>query len=358
MNDRFVGLNAEVLHHIYIENSSTGAGRTGLVYNTAGLVGGMAVPGSGGVSVTFETITTLGEYEAPSSDSHVRFKEVDATYLPGVYEIHLPAAYFTTTSPVPFTLSLRGAATMKTTIVQIQKSIPVTAEGLISFGIPVLGGTETTITLPQLDANAGADGVYEGLVVTVNKSDGSQPSQIGVVTSSVISTGQTLLGIKTSKSDGQWWWTPGSGDTADLKLTASPLVVSPQQIADAVAEAGFSITVVSPLSQNGRKLEIVRGDDYANADGRAIDFTSASWPTLTAATVSFQAKATPGAATLTKAMSVVTATGTKKVRLELADTDTASLTPGAFAYDVVATLTNGNKVTLVRGAMTLLDDLE
>ena len=120
----------------------------------------------------------------------------------------------------------------------------------------------------------------------------------------------------------------------------------------------LNVTVVSPLSQNGRKLEIVQGDDYANDDGRAIDFTSASWPTLTSATVSFQAKATPGTATLTKSMTVVTATGTKKVRLELTDDDTVSLTPGAFAYNVVATLSNGNKVTLVRGAMTLLDDLE
>lgn len=35
-----------------------------------------------------ETITTIGTYQAPSSSSKVRFKEVDSTHFKGVYEIH------------------------------------------------------------------------------------------------------------------------------------------------------------------------------------------------------------------------------------------------------------------------------
>jgi hypothetical protein len=138
-----------------------------------------------------------------------------------------------------------------------------------------------------------------------------------------------------------------------LKLTASPLVVSPQQIADAVTEAGFSITVVSPVSQNGRRLEVVCGDSYSDTNGRAIDFSSADWPTLTGASVDFNVTSTSGDP-FTWDMTVVTGTGTKKVRLELTAAQTAAKSAGTYSYNVVATLAS-DVMTLVRGTMVIVE---
>ncbi len=119
------------------------------------------------------------------------------------------------------------------------------------------------------------------------------------------------------------------------------------------------VTVTGPLVASD-VIEIVQGDSYYNADGRALEWTSTSWPDLTGATVVFSAKnnLTTALDIANHAMTVVTPTGTAKVRLELAASDTISLALGAKAYswDVQATLTNGHVVTLVRGQMTVHED--
>lgn len=390
MLNRFVGSSAEVVHHVYIENSATGAGRTGLAHDTSGLIGGMMIFGSGGIAVTFETIATLGEYEEPSSDAHVRFKEIDASNLPGFYEIHLPLAYFASTGQELFTLVLRGAANMKQTNVTIQKNAPVAADGLMAGGIPVLDGTSTTITLPQLDL-VGADGAFVGVVVVVEKGDGSQPDQIGTITSSVVSSGQTLCGIITARANGQWWWTPGAGDKVSLKLTASPLVLSPQQIADYVCDeilsghstagslakvlsdsadqldliqdqtdlitaAAINVTVVSPVRQSGSVIEIVQGDDYSADDDREISFTATDWPDLTGATVTIYFKRDSLA--YSAELEVITPTGTAEIMLELESADTTDYEVGDYAFQIKAVLSPDSTVaTLIEGVLSVTGNL-
>lgn len=119
------------------------------------------------------------------------------------------------------------------------------------------------------------------------------------------------------------------------------------------------VTVVSPVSTDGQEITIYKGDDYDADDGRALEWEtedSAEWPTLTSSTITFKAKLNDE--TFSKAGSVVTATGTnKKVRVELADTETSGLTRGRWDFEIEAELPSGNVVTLVRGAMDVLEDL-
>jgi hypothetical protein len=117
-----------------------------------------------------------------------------------------------------------------------------------------------------------------------------------------------------------------------------------------------TVTITAPVASDG-DVTLTRGDDYYDADDRALEWTtsdSATWPVLTSATITFAARI--GGQTLTKAGSVVQATGANKsVRVELASADTASLKPGHWTYDVQAVLSNGHSVTLQAGALNLRD---
>jgi hypothetical protein len=122
--------------------------------------------------------------------------------------------------------------------------------------------------------------------------------------------------------------------------------------------------VVSSVSYNGPvasagNIEIVKGADYFNADGQALEWSSTGWPDLTGATIEFVAKTNRGAVQeFSKAGSVVTPTGTAVVRVELNATDTDSFTVGQnnYRFTVWATLVNGHTIPLVRDYMTVLED--
>ena len=91
-------------------SKTTGAGLTGLVYNSTGLnISTMKTADATTTSYTqagstIETISTLGTYAAPSA-TKCRFKEVDATNHPGVYEIQLADARFNATDSLICSIS-------------------------------------------------------------------------------------------------------------------------------------------------------------------------------------------------------------------------------------------------------------
>ena len=124
---------------------------------------------------------------------------------------------------------------------------------------------------------------------------------------------------------------------------------------DAIGTA--SVTIVSPVSVDGDELTIVRGDDYKQVDGRAIEWSSANWPTLTGATVTLTIRRKKtGLVELTTAGTVVDAS---TVRVELPNTLTGALVPSDWghSFDVQATLAEtGNVVTLVLGKCRVLED--
>lgn len=90
---RFVAYNTQDVMLQVLVRDENGAGRTGLAYNTADL--GICVRRLGGTLTTLtysdsniESVTTLGTYQAPSSSSKVRFREVSDDKFPGLYELH------------------------------------------------------------------------------------------------------------------------------------------------------------------------------------------------------------------------------------------------------------------------------
>jgi len=89
---RMKGTTSQIFH-IFVQDSSstTGAGLTGLTYNSASLA--CKYINSGGTlsgSITPQDITTLGTYQAPTANTNIRFKEVNsASPTQGIYELHV-----------------------------------------------------------------------------------------------------------------------------------------------------------------------------------------------------------------------------------------------------------------------------
>ncbi len=112
------------------------------------------------------------------------------------------------------------------------------------------------------------------------------------------------------------------------------------------------VTVTSPVATDGTSITVIRGDDYLNTDGRALTFSGATWPTLTGGAVALimdiNGTATSYAGVITAATSCY---------IELTDTQTGALMPGAYNYDLQATLSNASVVTLVQGLLLVTEDV-
>ncbi len=109
------------------------------------------------------------------------------------------------------------------------------------------------------------------------------------------------------------------------------------------AISGSRVTVVSPISSSG-DVTIQIGDDYYSADGRALVWTSASWPTLTGGSAVLNVDGASTSVTLDNA--------TKTATVELSSSFTGAIPAGVYHFEILATLANGHIVTLVSGNMT------
>lgn len=96
---------------------TTGAGITGLTYSSSGLKISTITENEASATTytsagsTTEDITTLGTYAAPTA-TKCRFKQVDATNHPGVYELHLADARFAVASARSLLVSISGATNL------------------------------------------------------------------------------------------------------------------------------------------------------------------------------------------------------------------------------------------------------
>ena len=117
------------------------------------------------------------------------------------------------------------------------------------------------------------------------------------------------------------------------------------------------LTVTSALTPDGN-LNLIAGDDYSAADGRALVLTNAggTWPNLTGATLELVAHRN-GARRLAFPGEVTTPTGNQTLRFQpTADQLPKPLdaaTSWTYRFAITATLANGHTVTLQTGDLTL-----
>lgn len=137
-----------------------------------------------------------------------------------------------------------------------------------------------------------------------------------------------------------WWTVTTSGKTQD----------TPEFALSIVEHAPASIAVPSPVATDG-STEIYQGDSYLDAYGRALQYELevVEAPDLTGVTVTYRI-----ADALEKTMTVV---GEDAVKVDLTSAETAALTVGSHAFEIEATVSVGNVVTLLRSDIVVLPDL-
>lgn len=120
------GVTSVMLRMKILDSASTvGAGKTGLTSASAGLIISTIANNEATATVyaqassNIETITTLGTYAAPTA-SKCRFKEVDATNHPGLYEIQIADARFAVSNARNLIVTVSGASGMVAVDAEIQ----------------------------------------------------------------------------------------------------------------------------------------------------------------------------------------------------------------------------------------------
>jgi len=123
-----------------------------------------------------------------------------------------------------------------------------------------------------------------------------------------------------------------------------------------------SITVASPVASDA-KVTVTSADDYQSAEGRALDWINAdgTWGggDISEATVSFRAKHKRTGVTIDKAGSVITATGTQKVRVEFTNAESDAFKNEGWVYDyqIRLTLSNDHRETIVDSELKVIASL-
>ncbi len=108
-----------VVFRVKLRNSSvsTGAGLTGLTSTSSGLIISTIADNEATATAytvaasTIETIATLGTFATPTA-TKCRFKQVDPTGHPGLYEVQLANARFAVASAKSLTVSFSGASNL------------------------------------------------------------------------------------------------------------------------------------------------------------------------------------------------------------------------------------------------------
>jgi len=178
------GSTSNVLRvHLETSAATTGAGLTGLTSASSGLViSTIADNEATATSYTVagsnvETITTLGTFAAPTSGK-CRFKEVDSTNLPGVYELQIADARFAVSNAKHLTVLIHGATNLKPACIQIDLAgYALTAAGLDAVVI------ESGINARQAIALIGAKGPTKrsGMATSTNTYKGLDNSTTRII---------------------------------------------------------------------------------------------------------------------------------------------------------------------------------
>jgi len=111
----------------------------------------------------------------------------------------------------------------------------------------------------------------------------------------------------------------------------------------------MAITITSPNSAVSSIIEVVYGDDYYNADTRAITFDLTGFPTMVGATVVLRVDI------ITEVLSFAcTVADLDTIRLEFTSAQLATIGVGYWRYDLQATLANTHVVTIIKDGVLLV----
>lgn len=437
-----------VFVQIYDAGSTTGGGKTGLAWNTAGLTASYVRTRGLRTAITLATLAN-----PDSAWTSGGFKEIDATNFPGLYRLDLPDLAVAAGADAVI-VTLRGAANAVDAPLEIDLTAtnpqnattgglaalppyahsaaggltaiigtPAQASAVSALGTPAQAAAVAALGTPaqaadvftaternQIRHRLGLDGTVAAPLATPSLATAAAVSALGTPAqaSAVAALGtpaqaadlSTLASIfagitslaawlrlalsKTytnataageiggsfaaatdsleairDRGDTAWTTGTGGGTGTDPLESAVPGTYAPGTAGYRLGQIGTTtLNITSAINADG-DLELIAGDDYNQADGRAITITNAdgTWPDLTNAEIHFTANRS-GARLLTFAGAVTTPTGTQTVTLEPTADDLPTPADAApawiYRYAVTARLANGHTVTLQTGTLRLI----
>ena len=226
------------IHRVKLLDSSstTGAGLTGLTSASSGLIISTIADNEATATVytqaagNIEGITTLGTYAAPTA-SKCRFKEVDATNHPGVYEIQLLDARYSVSSAKRLVISITGATNLVETDLEIEL-VAYDPQDAVRMG-------QTALPNAAAGANGGLPTVNANNAVLVQSGTGTGQLDFttGVVKSNPVQLNggsQSLLDLKDFADEG---YDPAANKVAGVVLVDTTTTNTDMRGTDAAALA-------------------------------------------------------------------------------------------------------------------------
>lgn len=179
--------------NIFIQDSSatTGAGLTGLVFNTSSLVAYYTFV-STNTAATAITLATLAA--ANSAYSSGGFKEISSANMPGLYRLDIPDAALAASSGRSCVIMLKGATNMAPCVLEIELTAinnQSTGFGLSNVSSNVVQWNGTNVSSPA------TAGIPEVNVKNINNVAAATPGASGGVLISGSNSGTTTLGALT-----------------------------------------------------------------------------------------------------------------------------------------------------------------
>ena len=251
---------------VFIQNSSStsGAGLTGLVYNTSNLIAYYAFNGANGGSNVIALATLAAANSAYSSGG---FKEIDSTNMPGLYRLDIPNAATAGSKGRSSVIMLSGAANMAPLLLEIELT-GWDNQNAVNGGITALPNTACTTNASLLTSGTGT-------------------AQISAASGVVAANAQQLLGTAIS--------TPATAGILDVNLknisnaavstTAAQIGTNAVQVNGQTTSAAGTVTfpgsIASPTNITAGTITTVTNLTNAPTAG---DFTSTMKTSLNAAT--------------------------------------------------------------------------
>jgi len=132
--------------YVFIQDSSvtTGAGLTGLVFNTASLTAYYVRPLAAATAITLATLAAATSVWASGG-----FKEVDATNMPGVYRLDIPDAVIAT-GVNSVVVMLKGASNMAPVLLEIGL-VAYDPQSATDLGLTTLAAAATQTSVNTID---------------------------------------------------------------------------------------------------------------------------------------------------------------------------------------------------------------
>jgi len=185
--------------------SEVGAGKTGLAYSTGSLVGYYWYPGiSAAASLTLEDITTLGTYQAPTSNAHLRIKEISSANMPGLYELHFHNDWSSIVNGrKQIVIMLKGASGMVQTTLRIELIQPT---GIVEIAIEDTDFEPTTTAFEVVGITDATANAYKDCWIKFLT--GNNTGEVKKVSASSVVTTNVKLTVDTMQA------APADGDRA------------------------------------------------------------------------------------------------------------------------------------------------